>query len=202
MDPTKVETLTRWAGGTLLSGDPEATVTVICTDSRALKAADLFLALRGPQFDGHAFITEAARRGAVGAIVATVPAETPPEFALIKVDDTLAALQRIAVEYRRTLRLQVIAVTGSNGKTSTKDLVASVFSERFRITKTEGNLNNHIGLPLTILNAHGSDDFGVFEIGMNHPGEIAPLAAIAQPDVAVITNIGVAHIEFLGSREA
>jgi UDP-N-acetylmuramoyl-tripeptide--D-alanyl-D-alanine ligase len=202
MDPTKVETLTRWAGGTLLSGDPEATATVICTDSRALKAADLFLALRGPQFDGHAFVSEAARRGAMGAIVETVPPEMPPEFALIKVADTLAALQRMAAEYRRTLRLQVIAITGSNGKTSTKDLVASVLSERFRTTKTEGNLNNHIGLPLTILNAHGSDDFGVFEIGMNHPGEIAPLAAIAQPNVAVITNIGVAHIEFMGTREA
>jgi len=202
MDPTKVEILTRWAGGTQLSGDPEATVTVICTDSRALKAADLFLALRGPKFDGHSFVNEAAHRGAMGVIVETPPAEIPPGFVVIQVADTLAALQQIAAEYRRTLPLQVVAITGSNGKTSTKDLVASVLSERFRVAKTEGNLNNHIGLPLTILNAQRSDDFGVFEIGMNHPGEIAPLAAIAQPNVAVITNIGVAHIEFMGTREA
>jgi UDP-N-acetylmuramoyl-tripeptide--D-alanyl-D-alanine ligase len=202
MDPTKVETLTRWAGGTLLAGDPEATVTVIGTDTRALQAADLFLALRGPNFDGHTFVSEAARRGAMGVIVEVPPSEVPPGFIVIHVEDTLAALQRIAAEYRRRLPLQVIAITGSNGKTSTKDLVAAVLGERFRVAKTEGNLNNHIGLPRTILSAGRNDELGVFEIGMNHPGEIAPLAAIAQPNVAVITNIGVAHIEFLGTREA
>jgi UDP-N-acetylmuramoyl-tripeptide--D-alanyl-D-alanine ligase len=202
MDPTKVETLTRWAGGTLLSGDPEATVTVICTDSRTLKATDLFVALRGPNFDGHAFVDEAVRRGATGVIVEETTVKVPDAFVLIKVANTLDALQKIAGAYRRSLGLQVVAITGSNGKTSTKDLVAAVLSERFNVTKTEGNLNNHIGLPLTMLSAKKSDDFGVFEIGMNHPGEIAPLAALAQPNVAVITNIGVAHIEFMGTREA
>jgi UDP-N-acetylmuramoyl-tripeptide--D-alanyl-D-alanine ligase len=202
MEPTKVETLTRWAGGTLISSDPAATVSVVCTDSRALKAGDFFLALRGENFDGHHFLAEAVKRGATGAVVEEVTGELPADFTIIKVDDTLRALQRIAGEYRRSLDMQVVAITGSNGKTSTKDLTAAALAERFQVTKTEGNFNNHIGLPLTMLNARQSDHFGVFEIGMNHPGEIAPLAALALPNVAIITNIGLAHIEFMGSREA
>jgi UDP-N-acetylmuramoyl-tripeptide--D-alanyl-D-alanine ligase len=202
MDATNLETLTRWAGGTLASGDPAAAVSVICTDSRHLKAGDLFLALRGENFDGHLFTGEAAKRGATGAVVEEIPDQMPAGFAVLKVPDTLSALQKIAGEYRRSLDLRVVAITGSNGKTSTKDLTAAVLSERFRVTRTEGNFNNHIGLPLTILNASSADQFGVFEIGMNHPGEIAPLAALAQPDVAIITNIGLAHLEFMGSREA
>ena len=130
------------------------------------------------------------------------PDDLPQDFAVIRVPDTLKALQRIAAEYRRALPLQVISITGSNGKTSTKDLTACVLGERLQTSKTEGNFNNHIGLPLTILRARRTDQVGVWEIGMNHPGEIAPLAAIAAPDVAIITNIGVAHIEYLGSREA
>ena len=106
----------------------------------------------------------------------------------------------MAAAYRRTLPVKVIDITGSNGKTSTKDFTAAVLAERGRVVKTEGNLNNHIGLPLTILRASAKDDFGVFEIGMNHPGEIAPLARIRAPDAGVITNIGVAHIEFMGSQ--
>ena len=126
----------------------------------------------------------------------------PPDFTVIQVKDTLGALQQIAAEYRRSLPMQVVAITGSNGKTSTKDLTAAVLAERYPVTKTEGNFNNHIGLPLTMLRARSVDHVGVFEIGMNHPGEIAPLAALAAPDVAIITNIGIAHIEFMGSREA
>ena len=202
MDPTKVETLTRWAAGSLVSGNPTATVTVVCTDSRALKAGDLFLALRGENFDGHTFVAQAAAAGAVGAVVEDVPADLPADFAVIKVADTLRALQEIAAQYRKTLELQVVGITGSNGKTSTKDLTAAVLSERFQVTRTEGNFNNHIGLPLTLLRARSSDQIGVFEIGMNHPGEIAPLARIAAPDIAIITNIGVAHIEFMRTREA
>ncbi len=202
MDPTKVETLARWAGGTLISGDPAAAATVVCTDSRALKAGDLFLALRGEKFDAHAYVAEVAKRGAIGAIVAEIPPGLPSGFVVIQVADTLRALQRIAGEYRRSLITQVIAITGSSGKTSTKDFTASVLGERFQVTKTEGNFNNHIGLPLTVLRARRSDQIGVFEIGMNHPGEVAPLAALAAPDVAIITNVGSAHIEFMGTREA
>ena len=202
MDATDLETLARWSGGVLFSGDPAACVANVCTDSRALKAGDLFVALRGEKFDAHTFVAEAARLGAAAALVEEVAPELPAGFGVIKVPNTLLALQRLSANYRRGLGLQVVAITGSNGKTSTKDLTAAVLGEELRVTKTEGNFNNHIGLPLTMLRAKSSDQVGVFEIGMNHPGEIAPLAALAAPDVAIITNIGIAHIEFMGTREA
>ena len=202
MDPTQLDQLARWAGGQLAASDPLATVTNVCTDSRALHAGDLFLALRGERYDGHGFIAEAARRGATGAVVEVAPGDLPDDFAVVRVEDTLRAYQRIAAAYRRSLPLRVVGITGSNGKTSTKDFSAAVLGEHFRVLKTDGNLNNHVGLPMTALRARASDEIGVFELGMNHPGEIAPLAAIAAPDVAIITNIGVAHIEYMGTREA
>jgi len=201
MDATPFEKIALWSDGRLVVGDPRGTVTTVCTDSRALKAGDLFVALRGEKFDAHTFVAEAAKRGAAGAIVEEFPAELPPGFAVIQVRDTLQALQRLATEYRRSLDLQVIGLTGSNGKTSTKDLTAAALGDNFQVTKTEGNLNNHIGVPLTLLRARGADQIGVFEMGMNHAGEIAPLAAMAAPEVGIITNIGMAHIEFMGSRE-
>jgi len=202
MDATSFETIARWTEGRLIAGEPVGTVTVVCSDTRALKAGDFFVALRGENFDAHSFVAEAAKRGAAGAMVEKIPAELPPGFAVIQVADTLRGLQKLAENYRRTLSLQVVGLTGSNGKTSTKDLAAAVLGVHFAVTKTEGNLNNHIGVPLTLLRARGGDQVGVFEMGMNHPGEIAPLAAMAAPDVAIITNIGMAHIEFMGSREA
>lgn len=202
MEATNFDTIARWSGGVLSSGDPTACITNVCTDSRALKPGDLFVALRGEKFDAHSFVAEAARLGAVAALVEEIPSGLPAHFGVIKVPNTLIALQRLSANYRRGLGLQVVGITGSNGKTSTKDLTASVLSERLRVTKTEGNLNNHIGLPLTMLRAKASDQVGVFEMGMNHPGEIAPLAALAAPDVAIITNIGISHIEFMGTREA
>jgi hypothetical protein len=176
VDPTNLSTIAKWAGGELLRGEASLLVTRICTDSRALKAGDLFLALRGENFDGHAFAGQAAKLGAAGVIVDSVPEGLPENFPVIKVVDTLIALQQIAANYRRSLPLKAVVITGSNGKTSTKDFAAAVLEERFQVIKTEGNLNNHIGLPLTILRAGKSDEIGVFEIGMNHPGEIAPLA--------------------------
>jgi UDP-N-acetylmuramoyl-tripeptide--D-alanyl-D-alanine ligase len=202
MDATPLETIARWSQGTLVSGSPQQTVTTVCTDSRALEAGDLFVALRGEKFDAHTFVAEAARLGAAAAIVEEIAPNLPAEFGVIQVADTLAALQQLSAGYRRSLPLKVISITGSNGKTSTKDLTAAVLGERMQVTKTDGNFNNHIGLPLTMLRARASDQIGVFEIGMNHPGEIAPLAALAAPDVAIITNVGIAHIEFMGSREA
>jgi UDP-N-acetylmuramoyl-tripeptide--D-alanyl-D-alanine ligase len=177
-------------------------MTNVCTDSRALKSGDLFIALRGEKFDAHDFVPEASRRGAVAVIVERVPDGFTPGCGIIRVPDTLVALQQLAANYRRSLSLQVVGLTGSNGKTSTKDLTACVLGTHFDVTRTEGNLNNHIGLPLTMLRARSSNQIGVFEMGMNHPGEIAPLAALAAPDVAMITNIGVAHIEFLKTRDA
>lgn len=169
-----------------------------------MRAGEIFLALRGGNFDGHDHLQAAAAAGAVGAVIGAlkVSVNLPDNFVLISVDDTLAAYQSIAANYRKSLPLKVIGITGSNGKTSTKDLTAAVLAQRFHVLKTEGNLNNHIGVPRMLLQANRSHEVAVLEMGMNHPGEIAPLARIASPDVAIITNIGRAHLEFMGSREA
>jgi UDP-N-acetylmuramoyl-tripeptide--D-alanyl-D-alanine ligase len=178
-------------------------VSRISTDSRTLRDGDLFVPLRGDNFDGHKFIEQAAERGAAGAMVEEAwKGKTPRGFALIRVADTLVGYQTLAANYRASLPLKVIAITGSNGKTSTKDFVAATLAKKFRVTKTEGNFNNHVGLPQTMLAANREDEIAVWEIGMNHPGEIAALAKLAAPDVAIITNIGIAHIEFMGSQEA
>jgi UDP-N-acetylmuramoyl-tripeptide--D-alanyl-D-alanine ligase len=203
VDATSFQTLTQWAAGRLAQGDPARTVSRVSIDSRALKAGDLFVALRGENFDGHSFVRKAAELGAAGAVVdANFAEELPAGFAVIRVPDTLAALQAIATAYRASLPLRAVGITGSSGKTSTKDFAAAVLGEKFRVVKTEGNFNNHIGLPLTLLRASSADEVGIFEMGMNHPGEIAPLVAMAAPQVGIITNIGTAHIEFMGSQQA
>ncbi|MGI9114350.1 MAG: UDP-N-acetylmuramoyl-tripeptide--D-alanyl-D-alanine ligase, partial [Chthoniobacterales bacterium] len=175
----------------------------VSTDSRAIKPGDLFVALRGDNFDGHDFLEKAISAGAVAAMVEDWCDENiPPDFPLLSVRDTLVAYQHLAANYRKSLPLRVLAITGSNGKTSTKDFAAAILSRAFRVTKTEGNFNNHVGLPRTILEANRAHEIAVWELGMNHPGEIAALARIAASDAAIITNIGIAHIEFMGSREA
>jgi UDP-N-acetylmuramoyl-tripeptide--D-alanyl-D-alanine ligase len=205
LEELSLQTISEYAGGVLRQGDPARTVGGIATDSRSLAAGELFLALRGEKFDGHAYLSEVAARGAAGAVVAKdarLPETLPEDFALIVTDDTLLAYQKIAARYRQTLPMKVVAITGSNGKTSTKDLTAAVLGRRFRVLKTEGNFNNHIGVPRMLLRATRADEAAVLEMGMNHPGEIAPLAAMAAPGIAIITNIGVAHIEFMRTREA
>ena len=202
MNSLPLSQIAQLAGGSISSGDQTVVVNKVSTDSRTLKSSELFVALRGENFDGHNFVESAAQIGAAGAIVeSTWDGEIPKNFALIRAKDTLQAYQDLAANYRKSLMLKVVAITGSNGKTSTKDFTAAVLAHRFRVTKTEGNFNNHVGLPRTILEATSGDEIGVWEIGMNHPGEIATLAKVAAPDVAIITNIGVAHIEFMGSRE-
>ncbi len=202
MDATPLSQIAAWCCGRLATGNPATTVTTISSDSRALQPGDLFIAIRGDKFDGHHFLAAAARLGAIGAIVEQEMPGLPASFALIVVADAVRALQSLAGKYRATLRLKCVCITGSNGKTSTKDLCAAVLAQRFRVTRTAGNLNNHLGLPFSILRADRTHDVGIFEIGMNHAGETAPLAAIARPDIAIITNVGIAHLEFLGSREA
>src|SRR5437868_8549969 len=203
MDPLTISQVAKLAGASGFSGDTSVRVNKVSTDSRTLKPGELFVALRGENFDGHNFVESIANTGAAGAIVdSNWSGKVREDFALIRAKDTLKAYQELAANYRRSLTLSVVAITGSNGKTSTKDFTAAVLARRFRVTKTEGNFNNHVGLPRTMLEATSEDEIGVWEIGMNHPGEIAPLAAIARPDAAIITNIGVAHIEFMGSREA
>ena len=197
--------IAQWVDGEVLRGLAATEIDTVSTDSRALAPGSLFIALRGEKFDGHDFIRKVAESGTASAALAEdIPDGLPERFGVIRVKDTLAGLQQMAACYRRTLTAKVINITGSNGKTSTKDFTAAVLAQRGRVkvNKTEGNLNNHIGLPLTILRASAADEFGVFEIGMNHPGEIAPLARISQPDAGVITNVGVAHIEHMGSAQA
>jgi len=203
MDPISLTQLASFVDVRLSGPEGLERVTRISTDSRTLQRGDLFVAIRGQNFDGHAFIGQASERGAVGGVVErTWKGDVPPSFALIRVLDPLEAYHQIAARYRQSLSLKVVAITGSNGKTSTKDFVAAVLGRRFRVTKTEGNFNNHVGLPRTMLEASSEDEIAVWEIGMNHPGEIAVLARLAAPDVALITNIGLAHIEFMGTREA
>ena len=197
-----VSTLAEAMNGSLVQGDPGEIVSGgVSTDTRSVSAGALFFALRGENFDAHDFLLPAAGAGAVALVVERCH-DLPPGMAVIEVNDTLQALQALAKWYRKQLDLKVLVITGSNGKTSTKDLACSVLSQAFKVNATRGNLNNHIGLPLTVLATEEEDEVGVFEVGMNHAGELAPLCEIARPDLSIITNIGTAHIEHLGSREA
>src|SRR5947208_14333593 len=203
MNPLSILQIAELSGAKLEQGDGKTLIERISTDSRTIKKGELFVALRGENFDGHKFVEATAKAGAAGAIVDLKwNGKVPGKFVIIRAEDTLLAYQNLAANYRKALSLKVLAITGSNGKTSTKDFAASVLVRKFRVTKTEGNFNNHVGLPRTILEATSDDEVAVWEIGMNHPGEVAPLAKIAAPDAAIITNIGVAHIEFMGTREA
>jgi UDP-N-acetylmuramoyl-tripeptide--D-alanyl-D-alanine ligase len=203
MDPLSIEQIAQFAGAVRQNGRGQRLVINLSTDSRTVQPGELFVALQGDNFDGHKFVNDAFLRGAAGAIVERKWTGKPsPDFFLLRVADTLLAYQQIAAHYRRSLGIKVVAITGSNGKTSTKDFTASVLGHGFRVAKTQGNFNNHVGLPRTMLEATARDQIGVWEIGMNHPGEIAPLAELARPDVAIITNIGIAHLEFMGTREA
>src|SRR6266404_2000817 len=202
MNPLSIAQIAKLADAKLESGDGNLSVERVSTDSRTIKKGELFVALRGENFDGHKFVEDVAKNGAAGAIVDPLwKGKGSNKFAVIRVRDTLLGYQNLAANYRQSLPLKVLAITGSNGKTSTKDFSASVLGRKFRVTKTQGYFNNHVGLPRTILEARSDDEVAVWEIGMNHPGEVAPLAKIAAPDAAIITNVGVAHIEFMGSRE-
>jgi len=202
MDQETLGNIAGMCGGVLIQGDASTKVSRVSKDTRTIEPGDLYVALKGENFDGNKFIEDAARRGAAGAIAASDSIGTLPEnFGLLRVADGEQALRALASSVRDQLSLKVVCITGSNGKTSTKDFCAAVLGERYTVTKTAGNLNNHIGLPMTILEANSKDEFAVWEIAMNHAGEIAPLAELARPDFGMITNIGVAHIEYLGSRE-
>jgi UDP-N-acetylmuramoyl-tripeptide--D-alanyl-D-alanine ligase len=203
MNRLSIFQIAEFAEAPVLSGDGNALIERISTDSRTIKRGELFVALRGENFDGHKFVESVVKTGAAGAIVdLNWKGEIPANFAIIRAEDTLQAYQNLATHYRKSLSLKVLAITGSNGKTSTKDFAAAALARRFRVTKTQGNFNNYVGLPRTMLEATSEDEVAVWEIGMNHPGEVSMLAKLAAPDIAIITNIGVAHIEFMGSREA
>lgn len=188
-----------------LVGSPEQRfllVRGVSADTRTLHANQLYIPLVGERFDGHQFLNQAVDKGAGAALWSRrhpLPERSP--LPLIVVEDTLVALQKIAARYREETDVRVVAVTGSNGKTTTKDLIGAVLAETYRVHKTKGNLNNHIGVPLTLLSMPEDTEVAVVEMGMSNAGEIVLLSHIAKPDVAVITNIGESHLEFLGSRE-
>jgi UDP-N-acetylmuramoyl-tripeptide--D-alanyl-D-alanine ligase len=195
----------RWGAprGPVLQLDPEAAVGPICTDSRQLAAGQLFVPLVGERFDGHRFLDQAAALGAQAALVQRErAAAVPPGLLHWLVDDTLAAYQHLGLLHRRSLQAPVVAVTGSAGKTTTRELIRAALAPLGPVVASSGNENNDIGVPLTLLKAGSESAAVVVEMGMRGLGEIDRLSRTAEPDVAVITNIGTAHIGRLGSREA
>jgi len=192
-------------GGRVLSGDPNLVIGAVATDTRTLRPGDFFVALRGPRFDGNAFVGEAVEKGARGALVDAgfdERADVLTRAAVVQVTDTTRALQDLAHAVRKESGTRVIAITGSAGKTTTKETIAAFLEGRFRVVKNKGNLNNHIGLPISLMQLRERPDVAVMELGMNHAGEISTLVAIAEPDVRVWTNVGDAHLGFFASSDA
>ena len=188
----------------MISGNARHPAAGVSTDSRTIGAGELFVPLKGSNFDGHRFIAAALQRGACGTLLERGEegaAVSFPDRFFIRVPDTLKALGDLAHFWRERHRVKVAAITGSNGKTTTKEMAARIFERRFRILKNEGNLNNLIGLPLSLFKLSAEHEVAVLEMGMNAPGEIRRLKAIADPQVSLITNVGRAHLEFLGSLE-
>jgi len=205
----------RWVadatGGQVVAGNPSAIVGNVTTDTRTLGAGDFFVALHGPRHDGHDHVAAALAAGAGGAVVErgwfehqarVVPEGDAGKVGLVVVSNTLLALQDMARVLRQAAESRVIAITGSAGKTTTKEAIAGMLATRLRVVKNKGNLNNHIGLPLSLMELRRRPDVAVMELGMNHQGEISTLVAIADPDVRVWTNVGDAHLGFFASPDA
>ncbi len=185
--------------GELLGGSPDVLVGRVCTDSREAQPGDLFVALEGEKFDGHTFLQDVVAKGVKAVLVSL--AKAPPPLSgctVIGVANTRAALGQIAAQYRREFKLPVIAVAGSNGKTTAKDLIASVLRQKFNTLWSQASFNNDVGVPLTLLQLEASHQTAVLEAGTNHPGELAPLVRMIQPRFGVITSIGREHLEFFG----
>ncbi|MFQ5656696.1 MAG: UDP-N-acetylmuramoyl-tripeptide--D-alanyl-D-alanine ligase [Candidatus Methylomirabilales bacterium] len=188
--------------GTLIAGEPDRGVRSFSTDTRTLKPGDLFIALKGKTFDGHTFLPQAVARGAAGCVISSLlEIPLPPGFTVIQVEETQWALGQIANLWRRRYPVRVVAITGSNGKTTTKEMTGSILRERYPVLVSSGNINNLVGVPLTLFQLNAEHQVAVLELGMNARGEIHRLAEMAEPDVGVITNVGEAHLEFLGSVE-
>ncbi|MBQ2614681.1 MAG: UDP-N-acetylmuramoyl-tripeptide--D-alanyl-D-alanine ligase [Clostridia bacterium] len=187
-------------GGKILHCDGDELIQSVSTDTRTIKDGGLFFALRGERFDGHKFVPDAVAAGAICCVV-NEESQQFDGLPVIVVEDTHRALRALAEEYRKQFRIPVVGITGSVGKTSTKEMIASVLRENYRTHMTQGNFNNEIGLPLTVFDLMSEDEMMVLEMGMSGFGEISRLTRIAKPETAVITNIGLSHIEHLGSRE-
>lgn len=203
MEALSVQELLEAVHGRVLGtfDDLTRTVSRVDTDSRRLHPDSLFLPLVGERFDGHAYLDQALNAGCAGCFTQRERENYLPGKFYIKVDSTHRALRDLAVWYRNRMPARVVGVTGSVGKTTTRDMIAAVLSERFAVLKTENNYNNEIGVPLTLLRLERKHQLAVLEMGINHPGEMDYLSYIAKPDVVVITNIGDSHIENFGSRE-
>lgn len=194
-----VQEIVRATQGALVVGDLAISVNGLSIDSRTLGVGEAFFAIRGHRLDGHAFVAEAASRGASCLVVHQVPDPIPAGVPLVLVEDTTKALGRLAAAHRARFAIPVIAVTGSNGKTTTKELLAGVLGQRWRVLKPEGSFNNQWGLPLTLLRLTPEHQALVVEIGTNHRGEIAYLAGLTAPTIGVVTTVAGVHTEFLGS---
>ncbi len=206
--PWTVEDVLAATGGRLTSGDRSCFFEGVSIDSRTLAVNDLFVAIRGQNHDGHQFIENVIAKGCRGIVVDKVeairlslPVDIRRNGMCVAVDNTTQALADLAVYQRRRSQASIIAVTGSNGKTTTKELTTAVFEQKFPSLATAGNFNNEIGLPLTLLRLGYHHQWAVLELGMNHPGEIRTLARICSPDIGIITNVGPAHLEGVGSIE-
>ncbi|WP_274363324.1 UDP-N-acetylmuramoyl-tripeptide--D-alanyl-D-alanine ligase [Paenibacillus thermotolerans] len=199
-----IQQIVQWTGGKLSAGNETAAETKIAgvsTDTRSIVTGNLFVPLIGEKFNGHTYVTEAVGLGASAVLWQDNQGEPPESVTAVIVDDSLKAYQRLAAAYRSTLPLTIVGITGSNGKTTTKDMTAAVLGMKYKVHKTQGNLNNHIGLPRTLLALEPDTEVAVLEMGMSGFGEIELLAGIANPDAVVITNIGEAHLLQLGSRD-
>lgn len=197
-----IKDIIRLCDGKLLSGDENIVINNIKIDSRKINDGDIYVGIRGEVNDGNIFFEDAINRGAKAIIVdnSKLDYDKYSDVTIVLVKDTVWCLQELARYKRSLFKGEVIAITGSVGKTTTKDMVASILSEKYKVLKTEGNYNNHIGLPLTILN-YTLEDVMVVELGMSHKGELSLLSRIAKPTLSIITNVGTAHIGNLGSRE-
>lgn len=197
-----IDAVLKATGGKLLQGRGDLVLAGVTTDTRAIEPGSLFIPLKGERFDGHAFLAEAARNGASAFLLGRDDVAIPEGTGAVRVEDTLAAYGDLARYWREHLGLRVVAVTGSSGKTSTKELIAAVLARFLQVGKSHANYNNEVGVPRTLLSMRPGDEACVVEMGMRGPGEIAYLASVARPDIGVITNVGTAHIERLGTQEA
>ncbi|MFA9454128.1 MAG: Mur ligase family protein, partial [Candidatus Aminicenantaceae bacterium] len=181
--------------GTILQGSPDLRFRRYNIDSRTTQPGELFFAIQAER-NGHEFVLEAVRQGAGGAVISLRVSPPGPETALVQVNDTLEALQKLAGSVASTLRPRVVGITGSVGKSTTKEFTARLLANSYSVLKSEGNFNNHLGLPLSLLQLEEHHDVAVLEYGMSTPGEIAALTRIVPPDIALITNVRPVHLEF------
>lgn len=203
MKPLLLDEIRKCIGARRIADVPAVRIDGVSTDSREVREGQIFFAIRGDQFDGHEFVARAFAQGAAAAVVERVPNDLPEIHRprILVVDDVIKALGKLARWYRDQLVGTVIAVTGSNGKTTTKEMIYHLLRSRYRGRRAQKSFNNHIGVPLTLLSADVSDEFVVVEVGSNHPGEIDHLGGIVRPDIAIITGIAETHLEGFGSLD-